>query len=215
MPGPLEVSLDLLVSRCGGVSCCEYSPPVVCVCLQPTVPVWHQPGPPLAPLRPLQVQLWLQLQMPPLRTSPQSRITQSHVGELCTPGLSRWGRILSAAGIGELGLGIILINTLNVLSTGCEVCTWCFFCFLGFFVFCFLIKLQGSTQRRQWYQGDQIQGTSGSYGCVYRRLVGSLQTSIPGDCVLRVTVCPAAYPNPYTLGCIFQILALVHFLFIT
>lgn len=43
------------------------------------------------------------------------------------------------------GQGIILINTLNVLSTECKFCTWCLFFF-------FLIKLQAGTQRRQWYQ---------------------------------------------------------------
>lgn len=85
--------------------CFEFSAPAVHVSLQRAIPLQDHPGPPQTLPRPLQVQLWLQLQMPLTKTSPQSLITWSHVGELCTPVLSGWERILSTADIGKLGPG--------------------------------------------------------------------------------------------------------------
>lgn len=144
-----SISPGLLGSGCGCVPCmycCEYSPSV-CVSLQPTVSTWHQPGPPQTPPLPLQVQLWLQLQMSLLRTSPQSLITQSHVGELCTPGLSRWERILWTGGIGKLGPGHSTDKYLKSLVN------WMWILHLVSFFFFFLIKWQRSAQSIQTIQG--------------------------------------------------------------
>lgn len=111
---------------CSCVSCTHWfahsAPECVPVSLQPAVPIRHQPGPPQTPRLPPQVQLWLQLQMPPLRTSPQSLTTQSLESELWAPGLSRWERSPSAAGIGKRGLGhnadkhlTCLVNWMRIL----------------------------------------------------------------------------------------------------
>lgn len=78
-----------------------------------------------------------------------------------------------------------------------------FFLFFSFF----LIKLQGNTQTRQWCprlwkrRHILIAGVCGG---------GQLRhTDVHAWwlCVLGVTVCPVACPNPYTLGCILRILA--------
>lgn len=73
--GVLRVPLSIVNSLC-------------IVSLQPVAPLQHQPGSQQTPPHLPQVQLCLQLQMPPTMTHPQWLTTPSLVGELCTPSLS-------------------------------------------------------------------------------------------------------------------------------
>lgn len=171
-----SISSGLLESRCGCVSCTscfEDSAHVVHVSLQPAIPTWHQPGPPQTLRPPLQVQLWLQWQTPPLRTSPPSSTTQSHVGELCNPGLSRWESfqllVLESCGWGIIHLKCLL-NWMRILH-----------------LVSFFLLNQRNAQSRQWlYQrlSDKYQEHPDHSG-VLGRLTGLFWMSTPNDCVNR------------------------------
>lgn len=80
--------------------------------------------------------------------------------------------------LGSWGHRNILINTLNVLSTGCKFCTWCLLLF--FFKLNYKEVPRADTGYTKGYQTNArkilVIGVLG-------RLPGLLPTSIPGDCV--------------------------------
>ena len=50
------------------------------------------------------------------------------MGDVCTPGVSREREAFQQVELESWGHGIVLLtDTLNDLSSGCDICTWCLF----------------------------------------------------------------------------------------
>lgn len=190
--------------------CCPYWSPGLCSISslsQRVIPLQDHPGPPQTLPRPLQVQLWLQLQMPLTKTSPQSLITWSHVGELCTPVLSGWERILSTADIGKLGPGQDPDKHLKCLVNWMQILQLVSFFFLKSTYKEVPRSGNGNPKGHQTHTRNIL--ITGHVG----RATGSSQPLFQWLYVLGVTACHVADLDSYTLRCVLRIVVRGSFLY--